>query len=420
MRVFIFLLFALFLFPMCFPYAGEAVVLVEKTWSIEANSTMPSIRLNGTFLMDNEFQDILQLNLSDGGAEFERNGEEIRVLFNAENFSGSKQIKATAIVRASYPLGIKENPPFSKNPLPSTGLVQYDDSISSAASSLSSGKATQLEAIASIADGTYEYLSYDLSQWGEPAPATQVFQGRKAVCVGYAHLFIAFARSLGFETRFVSGYAFSEDWQAHAWAEVKVGEQWVPVDPNFRELGAIDARHIISSYSNDQGGARDFLFATRPGCSLNSTVSVKTIEKKAFTQVLFAHTVLQGDDLKVVVYNPSNEYVSPTYYFSMPTHIHPGETRIFVIPPGTSAERIYRLSTSGLESGYSHSIPYTISMQGTTVTDELAITKGLEAAASPQNNYSPPKAESEPCPLITTSLMFALAALFSRRRLSRA
>lgn len=404
----------LLIFPLFSFSTGEVVVEVEKTWYLFTNETITDVTLNGTFLVENEYQEILQISLTDDGAEFENINGTIRVIFNDNEFTGRKIITATALVHSAYPLTIQSNAPFEPQEIESIGLISYDEDISSAAKSISAEKETELEVVVALVDWTYEYMNYDISFWGDPAPAKNVFRDPQGVCVGYSHLFISMVRSLGFETRFVSGYAFAEDWQPHAWAEVMVGGEWVPVDPTFREVGALDARHIVSSYSSDQSGVYDILVAKGKGFTFNSTVTVKTSEKQSFEEVLFIHSVLYDDDLKVVIHNPTDFYVTPTYELSMPEFILPKDTRILTIPPQGSETLIYHLSTGDLDSGFSHNIPYQIVVQGTTLTGEHMIVKGTSSNGEPEEEYKPPQNESEPCPLIMLALAFILAGIFSR------
>ncbi len=404
----------LLIFPLFSFSAGEVIVEVEKTWYLFTNETITDVTLNGTFLVENEHQEILQISITDDGAEFENINGTIRVIFNNDEFTGGKIITATALVRSAYPLTIQSNAPFDPQEIESTGLISYDDAMSSAAKSLSAEKETELEVVAALVDWTYEYMKYDISFWGDPAPAKNVFQDPRGVCVGYSHLFISMVRSLGFETRFVSGYAFAEYWQPHAWAEVRVEGEWVPVDPTFREVGALDARHIISSYSYDQSGVYDILIARGKGFIFNSTVTVKTSEKQSFEEVLFIHSVLYDDDLKVVIHNPTDFYVTPTYELSMPDFILSKDIRILTISPQGSETLTYHLSTGGLEQGFSHSIPYQIVVQGTTLTGEHIIVKGTPSNGEPEVEYVPLQDESEPCPLIMIFFAFILTGIFSR------
>jgi hypothetical protein len=410
-------LFALlFVFPLFSFSAGGAVLLVEKTWNLHTDEMITELRLNGTFLVENEYQTILQMNITGSGAEFEESNGTLRVVFNTDKFSGDKQITATALVRTSYPLQIPSNPDFSPSSANSSGLIGYGEDIASKAESLASGKETELEVVAAITDWAHGYITYDMEYWGDPSSAQAVFQEPRAVCVGYTHLFLSMLRSLGFETRFVSGYAFSEGWQPHAWAEVKICEAWVPVDPTFREVGALDARHVASSYSEDQSGVYDVLVARGNGFDFNSTVSVHASEVVSFDELLFVHTVLYGDDLRVTLYNPSSSYVTPTYEFIMPDFIIKKDKRILVIPPASSRELTYRLDTGDLETGYSHSIPYHIYVQGTLVEGEHTIMKGSPAKAEPQAEYTQPiqQAKEEPCPLFVFFVAFVFAILCIR------
>jgi hypothetical protein len=76
---------------------------------------------------------------------------------------------------------------------------------------------------------------------------TSILQQRRGVCTEYTLLFSTLARSLGYPTRFVGGYAYSpqqDAWQGHSWAEVWLGE-WVAVDPTWLEVGSVDATHIV-------------------------------------------------------------------------------------------------------------------------------------------------------------------------------
>ncbi|MBD3397907.1 hypothetical protein GF412_02020 [Candidatus Micrarchaeota archaeon] len=407
------LLAFLFIFPVFAFSSGSAVISIEKTWSLHAEEMITDLELNGTFLVKNDYQEILQMNVTDEGARFEESNGTVRVVFNADKFSGEKQITASALVRTEYPLEIRTNPEFIPSPANASGLIEYDEHISSTSEAISSGKKTELEAVVAVADWVHDYLSYDMEFWGSPSSAKTVFNEPRGVCVGYAHLFISMLRSLGFETRFVSGYAFAEEWQPHAWAEVKIGESWVPVDPTFREVGALDARHLASSYSSDQSGAYDLLVARGNGFDFNSTVSVSTSEKEKFEELIFVHTVLYDDDLKVTLYNPSSSYITPTYEFAMPEFILTKDTRIIVIPPSSSKEITYRLNTGELEAGYTHNVPYYLSVQGTSVEGEHSIMKGSIADAEPEEEYSETQ-QHESCPLIALSLAMGLAGLFLR------
>lgn len=90
-----------------------------------------------------------------------------------------------------------------------------------------------------------------------------ILQRREGVCQDYAHLMIAFCRSLQIPARYVSGYFFAssdaigeapvEDMvtvQTHAWVEVAVpGAGWWALDPtNHQEVGE---RHVKIGHGRD-------------------------------------------------------------------------------------------------------------------------------------------------------------------------
>ncbi len=403
-------LLALFVSLSFSAYIGEAVSQMEKTWFISAQGTIRDVRLNGTFLAMNDFQEVELMEVGQG-ARFEQVGDEIFVIYEAPELAGEKNITAVATVHTSYPLGITSDPAFQQfSSKQAYGLVFYDDAIFSAASQISAGKAGDLEVAAALAQWTNRYITYNISYWGNPAPATQVFGNPQGVCVGYAHLFIAMAKSVGLETRFVSGYAFAGEWQAHAWAEVKIGNRWVPVDPTFGEMGILDARHIATSYSNDQGEVYDSLIAKGENFTFSSNVSLGTSEELMFQKFFSAHTVLFGNGLEVIVFNPTDFYATPTYSLDMPDYILPDDSRILVIPPRSSVTIRYNLDTAELEPGYTHEIPYEIRMQGSTFTDKLSYVKGVSAGLVQPPLVENPKTSQTPetCPL---SLVFALLAL---------
>jgi hypothetical protein len=129
-----------------------------------------------------------------------------------------------------------------------------------------------------------------------------------------------------------------------------------------------------------------------------------------FQKFFSVHTVLFGDGLEVIVFNPTDFYATPTYSLDMPDYILPDDSRILVVPPRSSTTIRYNLNTAELEPGYTHEIPYEIRMQGSTFNDKLSYVKGVSASlvrpplvGNPQTPQSP-----EACPF---PLAFALCAL---------
>ena len=78
-------------------------------------------------------------------------------------------------------------------------------------------------------------------------PVFEIIKQRRGDCSEHALLFTALARASGIPAREVLGLTYLNDglqafgW--HAWCEVAVNGQWVPVDPTWLEFD-IDATHI--------------------------------------------------------------------------------------------------------------------------------------------------------------------------------
>lgn len=134
--------------------------------------------------------------------------------------------------------------------LASTAKVPSDDpAIKKLAQSITENATTSFEQVAVLASWVNRYLTYDASMVGQVPGANDILRLRRGVCTEYTTLFTTLARSLGYPTRFVNGYAYSDRynaWLGHAWAEVYIG-RWVPVDSTWLEVGYLDATHIVSS-----------------------------------------------------------------------------------------------------------------------------------------------------------------------------
>jgi len=77
------------------------------------------------------------------------------------------------------------------------------------------------------------------------APAGEVVRDRRGSCVAYAVLTASLARAMGIPARVVLGYVYVDNiFGGHAWAEVKVGARWLPIDAAVYSAGTADAARI--------------------------------------------------------------------------------------------------------------------------------------------------------------------------------
>jgi hypothetical protein len=87
------------------------------------------------------------------------------------------------------------------------------------------------------------------------APSTELFKNRRGTCVGYATLLATLARAAGIPSRVAIGYAYALGmFGGHAWAEVLVGDVWVPLDAALVGPDSADPARFYLSRSSLYGG----------------------------------------------------------------------------------------------------------------------------------------------------------------------
>ena len=126
----------------------------------------------------------------------------------------------------------------------SDNLTSYNHQMKKLSTKLK--RKNELETALEIADWIRKNIKYDLGLGKEQKSAVWTFNNRVGTCDEIAHLFIALARASGLNSRYVSGYALSEGWVPHAWAEVWTSFGWFPIDIPFEEYGVVDSFHIIT------------------------------------------------------------------------------------------------------------------------------------------------------------------------------
>ncbi len=108
-----------------------------------------------------------------------------------------------------------------------------------------------------VAGWVQQVIDYDLSSLPIPTQvsATQAYHAGRGVCQDITNVFLSMLRGLGIPARAVYGFAyadagvlgarFASSWGTHAWAEVWLGDRWVPFDLAYRQYGWVDATHIV-------------------------------------------------------------------------------------------------------------------------------------------------------------------------------
>ena len=87
------------------------------------------------------------------------------------------------------------------------------------------------------------------------ASASEVARDRKGTCFGYSVLLGSLARAAGIPSRIRMGYVYvSGIWGGHAWVEVLVGNDWIPIDAAAYFPGPADAARFSAFTSSLEEG----------------------------------------------------------------------------------------------------------------------------------------------------------------------
>jgi len=180
-------------------------------------------------------------------------------------FTYSKQISVQSVARSTPALPKTYSVPsqYLRFSAATNRTQSNDEGIRKLAQQITSSAQTPFEKVALLAIYVNRNMRYEEAMVGQEKDALWVKGNMYGVCTEYSTLFVALCRSIGIPARYVSGYVYSDkyaSWMGHAWAEAYIG-QWVPVDPTWFEVGALDAMHIEDAKSAEFS-QRDTLAAT--------------------------------------------------------------------------------------------------------------------------------------------------------------
>ncbi|MCX6814402.1 MAG: hypothetical protein NTY20_02020 [Candidatus Aenigmarchaeota archaeon] len=94
-----------------------------------------------------------------------------------------------------------------------------------------------------LTEWVHKNIKYDNEAKSFSESAIWTFQNRKGACDEFSNLLVSMLRVLGYEPRYVVGYAYSENWGQHGWVEVDFNGRTVSLDPTWLE-SPVDSTHI--------------------------------------------------------------------------------------------------------------------------------------------------------------------------------
>jgi hypothetical protein len=120
-------------------------------------------------------------------------------------------------------------------------LLQFDDAnIQAIAKSVVGNERDPWKAARALQLWTNDHMQFDPGI--ALAPASEVARNRRGTCFGYSMLLGALTRAAGIPSRLRMGYVYAGGlWGGHAWIDVRIGKDWIPLDGALYTPGPADA-----------------------------------------------------------------------------------------------------------------------------------------------------------------------------------
>lgn len=303
-------------------------------------------------------------------------------------------------VKEVYPVSKSTQEKYSQY-LNFGNLIDINDDIKTQASNIAQGEDDVYIVASKVAKWIIEDVNYDLTTaTANPnQKSTDVFESKAGVCKEITNLFISMMRSLGIPARVVSGYAYTtseevvnyvgSNWGGHAWAEVLIGDTWVPFDLTYDQYGFVDATHIITDKHYELRARSASINASGYGFNL-VPYSLKTDNK--FEVVDFRENIFdQGFDIKlkgptelgfdsygyiqVDVTNTEDFYQLLFLKISAPkeAQILDSNEKMLIFSPNEEKTIYFRYKIPQLTKGFRYTFPFTIYNEYTSQKFEVQV-----------------------------------------------
>jgi hypothetical protein len=337
---------------------GPSSLMIERDWVIHANNGT-NIDFQGALAMNDTHQQVIPMTLSPGLTAQPNASGSILVHYNGTMKGDMLLLNATATVDVDYGTSLAADPPLSGTNLSSTALTESDAGMVALAEQLSQQNSS-LTTIKNLVNWVHSAVQYNTSYWGKTVSAEDTFRTREGVCVEYTQLLIALSRSLGFDTRYISGYVYSDGWQPHAWADIYVpGYGWLPADATFGQVGMLDGTHLAIAEGMNQASVYDAALRSNGNASL--AVQDHVTEVYLSNDSRNVSVSINPDNSTYVVtvdiINNRPEYVFGSYQFLSDPAYGQQESDVLLLQPKEVLQRQYLLNQSDFQAGYTYTVP---------------------------------------------------------------
>ena len=429
---------ALLLFALSLSFAvtyGYSRITFERTWDMHTNDDSATVGFEAALAANNSDQKIVALVADQDLNISTKNDSTVWVSYYGQPNTTARTFKAKVIVDVDYDPHITSDPapdfsapaaePAGANTTAAntTGLTSWTDDMSRQARMIASDNST-LETIRNLAEWVHGHVEYDISYWGKTKSARDVYGERKGVCVEYTHLFLAMARSLGFQARYVNGYVNVGSWQPHAWADVYLPDYgWLSVDPTFGQVGVLDSTHVALAYGNDQASTYDLFLTKTETISLeandNLDASLTSENPKG------AEISISADNstylVDVAIRNTRGEYMFGSYAFLLPETYGGESYSILLLRPGQTLHQYQAINRSRMQDGYSYNVDIGAAFNDAKVQKTVVVKSGQGGSNGGATNGGAgngggpqPEQPQSPCPSALLLFAMPLALLLFR------
>lgn len=355
----------------------------------------------------------------------EGEGQYLNFYFDNNNILDRNTILNQYIIKSSIhkpQISTKTSYPYQSNFLNNhQRYLQFTKSIDTStdlrnkASELAQGEDDVFIIATNIAEWIRNDINYNLSTiFLDPDQSSvEVFHSKEGVCREITNLYVSMLRSIGIPARVVSGIAYTDsqevidfvgsNWGGHAWAEVLIGDQWVPFDLTYNQYGFVDPTHIVFdkhyelrsigvSVNGSAYGVQISHLETTPKYEILSTISPNEnlLEDNFDIKIDAISELAPGSHgfLEIDVTNNKNYYQVLFLRLSKVDSVElldPSEMKMLIFEPNQRQTVYYRfLLPDDLERGFIYTFPFTIYNEFLEITTNILVREGAETIREQQ------------------------------------
>ncbi len=154
-------------------------------------------------------------------------------------------------------------------------ILQSDDAeVARLAHQIAGNEGDRLKAARKLQDWVAANMTFDPGI--AVVPASEVVRNRRGTCVAYSVLLASMARAVGIPSRLAMGFIYLGGiWGGHAWVEVLVDGQWLPLDAAGYRPGLADAARIQFDWYTAEDNFAGFSAA---GLQMYGNVDIAVLE----------------------------------------------------------------------------------------------------------------------------------------------